>query len=297
MKNTEKNAPAITIILPCYDSPEQIEHCLTHVLNQDYIGVIKVIAIDNSSSFTLEPLIEKYPAVQFLHEKKPGSYNARNTGLKETKTPLVAFIDSDCSAHPSWITNGVERLMADPSTGVVGGQINIVPINSEKITIGEHHEIATAMKQDFYAKYLRFAATANAFTRLSTIKQIGSFDGKLMSGGDLDWGQRVHAAGLKVVYEPSAIVDHPARTHNQILRKTWRITSGKRDQSPSWLGCLIFCMRRAVPPVWHIKNIWKSQNITALKKLALTFYSIYLNLISALYRIKIQLNQTASPRE
>ena len=72
-----------------------------------------------------------------------------------------------------------------------------------------------------------FGATANLFTTRATVEQVGLFDERLMSGGDMEWGQRLRALGLAQEYAPDACVFHPARrTFTQLCKKTIRVAGG-----------------------------------------------------------------------
>lgn len=76
-----------------------------------------------------------------------------------------------------------------------------------------------------------FGATANIFTTRATMGRVGAFDARLMSGGDREWGQRVHAAGLPVLYAPDVVVCHPARrTFREHAGRLRRVLGGIEDQ-------------------------------------------------------------------
>ena len=62
------------------------------------------------------------------------------------------------------------------------------------------------------------------------IERVGGFDARLKSFGDLEWGQRIFAAGYRQVYAPTVRVRHPARrTWGEMTRKTARVAGGVYD--------------------------------------------------------------------
>lgn len=69
--------------------------------------------------------------------------------------------------------------------------------------------------------------TANLFTRCEVLCEIGAFNASLKSGGDYEWGKRVHAAGYAHVYADDVRVDHPARlTVRQLYERAVRVVGG-----------------------------------------------------------------------
>lgn len=298
MPDTNNSFPAVTVIMPNYHDENGVENCLNLLKQQDYKGTYSIIVVDNSEQYSLKNLEGKFPATQFLWEETPGSYNARNKALKIVKTPLVVFIDSDCSPHTNWISNGVQCLLSNPMVGKVGGKIQIQPVNVDAPTLAEYSEIINGFPQQRYVEVENFAATANAFTTLLVIEKVGQFNGALKSGGDHEWGNRVFDAGYKIDYCAGAVVDHPARIHSEIIKKLKRTVSGARDRNPSWASCLKFVIRYLIPPRKKIINIWKfdHKDIGFSKKLNLTLYAVYINCLTAYYRLKMQLFETSSPR-
>jgi hypothetical protein len=90
--------------------------------------------------------------------------------------------------------------------------------------------MAYAFPQERFVREQHFGATANVFTRREVLAKVGWFDAALKSGGDREWGQRVHASGLAVVYAPDVVVLHPARrTFREYEGKIRRVVGGMRD--------------------------------------------------------------------
>ena len=68
-------------------------------------------------------------------------------------------------------------------------------------TLAELWELERAFPQERYLRELHFSVTANAFTTRAVIERVGTFNADLKSGGDREFGERVWAAGLPLVYE------------------------------------------------------------------------------------------------
>ena len=101
----------------------------------------------------------------------------------------------------------------------MAGQIAITFPDPDKPTAVEQFESIFGLPQEMFLAW-GFGATANLFTTRATIEQVGLFDERLMSGGDMEWGQRLRALGLRAEYGPDARVFHPARrTFGQLWKR------------------------------------------------------------------------------
>ncbi|MEW9853605.1 glycosyltransferase family 2 protein [Novosphingobium sp. M1R2S20] len=283
--------PAVSIIIPTYND-ERLAACLAALELQDYSGPFEVIVVDNGS----DELPTVSGCVQLLQEQLPGSYNARNRALQVATGTVLAFTDSDCVPHPSWISEGVAAVTAGADIGLAGGRVRILPMSREKPSLAELYEVAIAFPQESYIREGKYAATANMFTTRAVMDRVGPFNGKLRSGGDADWGQRTAAAGFRQVYVPRAIVDHPARTHREIMQKLRRTTGGERDRRPSWIPAIKFIARHLLPPRSRIRRVLSLKEISSFQKGPLVGYCLLISWAYAFERLRLQIKGTQSSR-
>ena len=217
--------PFVSVIIPLFNDWLRLELCLEALANQSYPSEkIEIIVVDNGSRDPGLAVKEKHPQVIWEVENKKSSYAARNKGLSVARGTIIAFTDSDCIPSAEWIKKGVSRLLDDPNCGIVAGHIEVFCKDLNHPTAVELYEYLFAFPQEMYANDSHFAATANAFTRRSVVDQVGGFDSSLQSSGDLEWGRRVYAQGLTVMYDRDALVKHPARySLSELYRKTTRV--------------------------------------------------------------------------
>jgi GT2 family glycosyltransferase len=213
----------VSVIVPTFRDWDQLSLCVSALKNQTYpqklLDVIIVNNDPNSDSVNLN-LPNNY---KLINEKKPGSYAARNSGLKISKGDVVAFTDSDCQPDAYWIEKAVSRLNGGADR--VAGHVELF-FKHEKLTCAEIYEKAFAFNQSKYADN-GTAVTANMITWRSYFDTVGLFDEKLMSGGDMQWGWRANEIGVPIVYAPEVIVKHPARENmSALFRKAKRVTIG-----------------------------------------------------------------------
>ena len=133
-------------------------------------------------------------------------------------------------------------------------------------TPAELYESITAFPQERYVRDEHFGVTANVFTWMRVIEEVGTFDATLESGGDREWGQRVFRAGYTILYAADTAVEHPARSGlEDLLAKERRVSRGltqlrRRGRMPNSTFAAIV-LRSLVPPVPSLVRVWKDGRI------------------------------------
>ena len=98
MENKNKKKTQIDIILPNFNSSEFIEETIRSIINQSYSHWNLTIVDDNSDKKTTKILekfsINKKIKIYWLG-KNHGAGFCRNFAIKKTRSPYIAFIDSD----------------------------------------------------------------------------------------------------------------------------------------------------------------------------------------------------------
>ena len=93
-----RNEDYIDIILPNYNSSKFLKQTLKSILSQTYKNW-RLIIIDDCSDYKTIDILKKYIKDQrikiFWLKKNKGAGFCRNYAIKKTKSPYIAFIDSD----------------------------------------------------------------------------------------------------------------------------------------------------------------------------------------------------------
>lgn len=110
----------VSVIVCTYNGVARIEKCIDAVLNVDFSTKIEIIVVDDGSTDNTLNVLSDKPVKVIKHDFNKGRAAARNTGLKNAKGNIVAYIDDDCIPHTNWLLELVSPY-ADKSVIAVGG--------------------------------------------------------------------------------------------------------------------------------------------------------------------------------
>lgn len=257
--------PFVSVIIPVYNDPVRLRKCLQALEEQTYPKqAYEVIAVDNGSEQSIEPIVVEFRQAKASYESRPGPYAARNKGLAIARGEIIAFTDSDCIPAQDWIERGVTTLQRVPDCGFVGGKITIFFQDPEHPTAAELYDYIDYLNQQLFIRYGNYGATANLFTYKHIFDHVGNFAGNVGMSDDREWGQRVASFGYPLIYADDTRVAHPARySLAQLLAKERRIARGhvvyksrKEDFPPlSWNYDSIMAHLPPLPPVFRILRL------------------------------------------
>ncbi len=203
----------ISVIIPVYNN-RSIEDCLRTILSaKSGSETEEIIVVDNNSSDPeIKKIIQSFPTIKYLVEKKPGSYAARNRGAQAARGKILAFTDADCLADEDWLIN-IEK-----NSQQVNGLMGRIEDNNENQIAeweGRFYQEVTAGLWPV-GKDLKRIDTRNFAINKEVFQKMKGFNEKLKYGGDMELGARLHAAGYRIRYCPEAKVKH----HNETDLKT-----------------------------------------------------------------------------
>lgn len=207
--------PFVSVIIPVYRQRNLLAGCLEALSGQTYpASRFEVLIVDNDAGAAPEPeagAAPGRPSVRWISEPRRGSYAARNRGVREANGELLAFTDADCRPEKGWLDIAVRRWLALGARAIVGGDIRL-KFRAAKPTACERFDaMFLGFPQRRFVEEEHFAATANMICDRQGFAAAGPFDEAFMSSGDYEWGRRAHSAGVSLHFEPSAVVEHPAR--------------------------------------------------------------------------------------
>lgn len=96
-------APALSVIVPVYNTGKYIEACIDSILAQTYTDY-EIILVDDASTDGSGRICDAYAAkyhfIKSIHKEHGGPTHTRKAGLKEASGTYVSYIDSDDYIDP-----------------------------------------------------------------------------------------------------------------------------------------------------------------------------------------------------
>ena len=93
-------------------------------------GRYTVLIIDNASEppldeSILDDLVANHIECRLIHEPNLGLVNARTRGIRESRAPLILFVDDDNELSPTYVAAALEIARNDVGIGCFGGKIRL----------------------------------------------------------------------------------------------------------------------------------------------------------------------------
>ncbi len=185
----------------------------------------EIIVVDDVSPYPIEPTHDWPDNCRVvLHRVNKGPGGARNTGLAEVATDLVAFIDVDTNVTGSDLQYLLSHFDIDQVGAVAPRIVGAVAAKKSLLRLQQCDLLArfeeTESQLDLGDESARvrsgsrvsYVPSACLIARTSLIKNIGGFDESLRTGEDVDLVWRLDQEGSMVLYESAVVVTHAPRT-------------------------------------------------------------------------------------
>ena len=97
--------PTFDLVIPVYNKANHITRCLESAINQKF-KFSNIILVNDGSTDHLEDVLIKYKKItnlKIVNQSNKGVSNARNTGIRETKSDFVTLLDADDELHEMYL--------------------------------------------------------------------------------------------------------------------------------------------------------------------------------------------------
>jgi GT2 family glycosyltransferase len=198
--------------MPTMRRRDELTACLDALAEQTIDrGLYEVILADDAAGE--DPSVRPAPDwVRNVRATVPGASAARNAGWRAAEGSVVVFIDDDIRVRPNLLERHLRHHESDPDErSAMLGRVEWAP----ELEITPFMRWADDGVQFDYSSIGKQAQwwhlyTCNSSVKRSMLEKVGGFDEENFPFlyEDLDLARRMSDHGLRVTFDPDAVVDH-----------------------------------------------------------------------------------------
>jgi glycosyltransferase involved in cell wall biosynthesis len=233
--------PQIAAIICTHNRDNYLGAAIDSLLAQEYDD-FEVLVVDNGSTDSTKTVVESrlsHPQLKYVYEPVLGLSVARNTGAKETTSPILAYLDDDAEASPQWLRVLIEAYNNNEKLAIAGGKVTLIWPDGITPPKWISSDMAAGLGAYDLGENIVYIDNPNLTPRglnysmrRTFLEQIGGFDAnlgrvgkKLLSNEELYMTELALKNGWQVAYLPDALAAHnvaPERVKPEwFLRRSW----------------------------------------------------------------------------
>ncbi len=183
----------IAVIIPCYNTPpEFLQEAIDSVKkNKIQSGYSITIVNDGSTNAATMKYLNTIndTTIQVITQQNKGLAGARNTGIKNTASEYLVFLDSDDRLKPNYIEKGTGVLNQHAETGVVYANAQAFGDGSRENFVAKPFDIVSLLLTNHIPSCV--------VMRRKAWEDVGGFDEGLRKFEDWEFWISIYKAGWK----------------------------------------------------------------------------------------------------
>lgn len=212
--------PYVTIIVPTYGQVPYTLMCLRSIADAPPAASVEVIVIDDAAPDPLASIPAAVSGIRFVQNAgNMGFLRSCNAAAKLARGRYLILQNNDTQFQPGAIDALVDLADARPDAGLIGAKL-VYPDGRLQEAGGIVWNDASAMNwgrlgdpaapEHCYLRETDYCTGASILVRRDVFETLGGFDERYAPAyyEDTDLAFRVRELGLKVLFEPRAVVIH-----------------------------------------------------------------------------------------
>jgi GT2 family glycosyltransferase/2-polyprenyl-3-methyl-5-hydroxy-6-metoxy-1,4-benzoquinol methylase len=239
---------ALTVVIPTRERWEVLGRTLDALGAQTVTGFETLVVCDGADQHP-PPELRERPGVRFAGQEHAGPGAARNRGVDESRRPLLLFLGDDMIPSETLLERHLARHDDDPAPeAAVLGHVDW----HREVARGHLNRWLDWSGSQFDYRQLRTEAgpqagwgrfySCNVSLKRELFLRAGGFDPEFrFDYEDLDLAWRLHAEGMRLLYEPGAVAYHLHRHDWESVQRRYesraraeRLMLAKHDWFAPW---------------------------------------------------------------
>ena len=208
----------LTVVVPTYNRRDILEEALERLARQETHSSFEVVVVDDGSTDGSAEAVRAFAkrapvAVTVLEQPNSGSGAARNRGSAAAQGYVCLFLGDDMWARPDLVErhSAFHRGQDGDEVALLGGVVwspdcRPSPLMEWLASEGVQFGFGQIWSREGLPP--NFFYTANISVKTRFLRANGGFHEAFRHFTDIDLGLRLHRAGMRLDYDPEAIVEH-----------------------------------------------------------------------------------------
>ena len=206
-------APEVSVVIPLYNKRSEIERAMRSVLTQTFQD-FEVIVVNDGSTDDGPDIVRRIddPRIRVMDQENAGVSAARNRGIAEARSDLIAFLDADDEWKPCFLEEIMRLRAAYPPAAVFATNYLFCDgdgVYSSPIIKGLPKHPWDGILEDYFGVASRSDPplwTSAVAVSKQAIISVGGFPAGVKSGEDLlTWARLAASCGIAYTTETQAI--------------------------------------------------------------------------------------------
>lgn len=228
---TQLETLSVAAVIAVYNGREHIISAIESILNQT-VPVEQIVIVDDGSTDGSVELIQTYVdsnpfaqrLVKIVRQPNGGQGFARNTGVYNSTSELIGFLDQDDTWEPNHVREMAHHFAADPSLGWVYTDFNEIDENNRFIRrqflAKQSYRKPINSIFGLISRDLMMLPSASLI-RKEAFQAIGGFDTQFRGYEDDDLFIRLFVNGWDFKYLPESLVNYRIHPNNSSRNLTF----------------------------------------------------------------------------
>jgi glycosyltransferase involved in cell wall biosynthesis len=198
--------PAVSVVIPSSRGGKYLREAVNSVRTPNVDWEIIIVA-DGSTEDMSD--LEVDGAVRVIRQRNRGVSIARNVGVANARSELIAFLDDDDRMLPGRLVEQCRAMAQNIDAGLCHTQIRIIDAEGNSLVEGIGRDVQ-------YRDFLQTKGGivfSSVMVRKSVFQEVGGFNSVLPMGEDLDFIYKV-AREYKLVFLPETLTEYRVHASN-----------------------------------------------------------------------------------
>jgi len=213
------DTPEVTVVIPAYNRDHYLAESIDSVLAQEF-QPFEIIVVDDGSTDDTQKILSRYKGrIISIYQPNAGFAAARERGIRQARSPLIAFHDSDDLMLPGRLTAQVAFMGNHPQVAavcgnaVVQGQEDTNYLKGQGVDFGDKDWV---ILENAFAKILlvNFMVDPASTIRRECFLEVGGYDKSLRVSADKDlWLRLAKCWPLACINQPFVWIRRELKDH------------------------------------------------------------------------------------